>query len=196
MLSQKILDVISSSSAYLNAVDHFCIQPDDLTPQMFRANLATVLLTIVQLYSACLSQLLQAGQLDSYLHVGNDKSGSPLIEFRPDEATIRQLLNAKFTVSGLKFLDLDDEFLAYFRVETSDDLISCLGLHLAEVYGEAYKITRRNRQLLVHSSEEPRGELHFQLLHIARNHIPFVLYPLEWSCNVDNWKTSRFVYGD
>lgn len=103
------------------------------------------------------------------------------------ESEVRAHLERVLREADLAALDLSDPFLEQFGVVTIDNFISRLCTHIAETFVESKLLDERAAKYLENHDEDLWGAMKASIVHICRNHIPFLIYPLEWACDPDNW---------
>lgn len=103
------------------------------------------------------------------------------------ERDLRVQLERKLREADLNGLDLSDPFLAQFGIVTVEDFICCLRLHIPEIFAECRRLDEFIADAISRHNGEFFGAMRVSVRHIIRHHIPFVIYPLEWSSDPDNW---------
>jgi hypothetical protein len=184
MSHQHIRILILASSAYRKSVRNV-LSLDKLSKAILLPHLLSLLQSVVIFYHAAIS-LNSTTEGGSFFIEEAIAGDSPFREVTTEQE-LRVQLERKLREVDLAELDLSNPFLNNYGVVTSEDFIHCLGMHISEIFIESLRLDDYAKQFLSNSDEDLIGGMRVSIYHIIRHHIPFLIYPLEWACDTDNW---------
>jgi hypothetical protein len=172
---------------YRKAVDQI-FSPALTTPKDWRECFLGILICTSQLY---VDYLLVMKNLP--VMGGMSKSGSS-DQLRADmarERDLRKRLKDELESSPCwsHFLP-ENPFAGLTGLHTRQDYVDRFTLHLPEIYEETFRVEAYTKNFMGNHSAAALARISVALQHLGRNHIIFVLQPLEFASDEDSWNES------
>ncbi len=186
MLDQHIRILVLASSAYRKSVRDVLSLDKLSTKRFFLPHLLSLLQSVVVFYHAAIS--LNSSREEESIFIDDAIASDSTFQDVTTEQELRVRLERKLREVDLAGLDLSNPFLNDYGVVTSEDFVHCLGMHISEIFIESLRLDDYAKQFLTSKDEGSLlGGMRVSIYHIIRHHIPFLVPPLEWACDTDNW---------
>ena len=183
-LEKLRLDLVSYREAVDQIFSSTPTKPTDWQQRFFE-----ILICASQLY---LDYLLVVRDLPA-LETASSK-GSSSRRFRVDtlrEKNFREKLRQVLESSPCWIhFKPDNPFSEFTGLRNLQDYIARFTLHLPEVYEETFRVEVCTNDFLASRDSSALAQLVVGLQHLGRNHIAFVLQPLEWAADEGSWEES------
>jgi hypothetical protein len=175
-------------SGFREAVDRI-FSPTLITPESWQACFQEILISASKLY---LDYLLVMKNL-SAMEIASSKSSSTG-HLRVDtlrERNLRERLKHELQSShSWNHFRPQNPFSGLTGLHTTQDYTDRLTLHLPEIYEETFRVEAYTKTFLANHDGPTLARLAVGLQHLGRNHIAFVLQPLEWVADEGSWDES------
>jgi hypothetical protein len=185
-LNDQLEKLILDLAHYRESVDQLLLPTDVSGTRQWREQLFEILICASQLY---LDYLLLMRALPSLESISVKASGDlvPRLDIHR-EASLRKGLKERLkSVPHWKHFDPRNAFSKLTGLQTLEDYIDRLVLHLPEIYEESLHVEDCTRRFLTVHDEAILTELVIGMEHMGRNHIAFVQQALEWAANETGW---------
>ena len=184
-MSAQLEKLLVDLASYRQAVDQI-FSPLLKGPKEWRERLFEVLICTSQLY---LDYLLIIKSLP-IMEVISSESGSSnfvrtnLVRERNLRERLKHKLESSRPWSGFR---PENPFSGITGLCSRQDYIDRFTLHLPEIYEETFQVEACTKNYLLSHNGAALAQLGVGLQHLGRNHISFVLQPLEWAADADSW---------
>lgn len=108
------------------------------------------------------------------------------------EKTLREKLQQRLESSTCwnHHFKPENSFSELTGLRSRRDYTDKLTLHLPEIYEESFRVETFTKDFMASHDGSALAQLVVGLQHLGRNHISFVLQPLEWVADEDSWEES------
>lgn len=181
-LEKLQLDLVSYRKAVDNIFSSALAKPTD-----WQQCLKEILICASQLY---LDYLLVMKNIPA-MEAVSSKGVSGLV--RVDtlrEKTLREKLQQELESSACwsRHFQPENSFSESTGLRSRRDYTDKFTLHLPEIYEESFRVEACTKDFLASHDGSALAQLVVGLQHLGRNHISFVIQPLEWAADEDSWE--------
>lgn len=174
--------------AYREAVDQvFSLALS--TPREWQRCFLKVLLHASQLYLGYISVMKHQDELEA-ISVEIGELGPVRLDVSR-ERKLRESLSERLRLAGCwNAFRPENAFSNDTGLHTLQDYVSRFVLHLPEIYEETFRVEACTQSFLNNRNNAALAQLFIGIKHLGRNHLSFVLQPLEWAADEGSWDES------